>query len=136
MKLKRVVRHLEEWQAGLSAAKRKSRCLEAVRKACFKENLHLPLSEHDYEGKLAIDNFRTLRANPHKWAWQQVSPLPKNKPSLVYFGKCGILADGRVAGHIAIYDPATGKHYANSTYRMNNYWAARLLGAFIPEDEA
>ena len=58
---------------------RMSRCLAAVRFACAENHLRLPLSNVDYRGNYAIDNFRALRDDPEKWGWVQVSPLPKDR---------------------------------------------------------
>jgi hypothetical protein len=110
-------------------------CLGDVRGALRAVGLRLPW--RCYPWNTAIANFRVLRANPGKYGWRQVhSPLERYGLVLVYFRDCGRLGDGRIAGHVAVLDTAEGVHYANETRRMTQFWADRLVGAFVPIDEA
>lgn len=115
------------------AAKRsmKNRCLETVRRGLRLQGLKLPASGLDYKTNFALDCGKALLKNPAKWGWKQVhSPL--TGPCLCFFKGCGKLADGRIAGHVAIYDPATKTLYANQPYKWSQYWANRIIGAFVP----
>ncbi len=136
--LQEAIGHLRKWQARERKAGRTldHRCLEAVRYVLSIEGLALPIGDGvDYKGRLAISNFRALRANPTKWGWEQIhSPL--FGVCLVYFGNCGKLSDGRIAGHIAILDVVGKKHYSNNNYFMNKNWAGKIVGAFRPLDDA
>lgn len=106
-------------------------CLGDVRAAVGSVGLRLPW--RPFPWNTAIDNFRALVGNPGKYGWKQVhSPLEKYGLELVYFKGCGVLNDGRTAGHIAILDCLEGKHYANATWQMTPFWADRLVGAFVP----
>ena len=133
-KLQRVKNNLIAWQQ--AHADKQHKCLLATRAACEKEGLHLPYN--DPPKNTAFECFLDLKADPGKWHWvqwhrsQMTDPLPAF--CLVFFGDCGKLDDGRVAGHIAIYEQATNTHYSNQNYPMTAFWAARLLGAFVPND--
>lgn len=129
-KLLEVKANLLTWQKQERAAgrSRASRCLEAVRHACAEEGLRLP-PPMPRPRNTALANWEALGAAPEAFGWRRIhSPL--TEPCLVYFKRCGILPDKRVAGHVALYVPADGKLYANLTYNWNQYWADRLVGAF------
>lgn len=130
-KLDKAIANLLAWQKAEKSAGRSTdkRCLEAIRRALFKEALLLPLSGVDYASKLAIDNFKALAANPGKWGWRVVHhPLPT--VCLVYYKRCGKLKNGTIAGHIGILKG--GVIYANKQYNDSKWWGARIVGAFAP----
>ena len=134
MKLADAIDNLLVWQkaekkAGRSTAKR---CLEAVRRALLKEGLKLPQSNIDYPSALAIGCGSVLLRNPDKWGWKQVhTPLPEL--CLLFFKNCGKLADGRIAGHVAILDTRKHIHYANTNWHLSQWWADRIIAAFVPK---
>jgi hypothetical protein len=117
-----------ETRAGRSMT---SRCLETVRHGLGKQGLKLPQSRVDYKTSYAVDCGKALLANPGRWGWEQVhSPL--TGLCLCFFKQCGRLKNGKDAGHVAIYDPATKTLYANKPYTWSQYWANRIIGAFVP----
>lgn len=131
--LLRVIEELKGWQAR-NKGQTKGRCLEAVRYACLKEHLTLP-PPMARPRNTALCNFEEISKNPERWGWRRWShkdfPGLAMPPALVYFKGCGILPDGRVAGHIALYNPAENTHTSNATYVMSRYWVQRLIGAFV-----
>ena len=129
-KLRTAIDNVNIWHAKEKAAGHSTshRCLEAVRASLLKVGLKLPPSSGT--ANTALDCFKRLSADPAKWGWVQIhSPLP-DEPCLCFYGGCGILADGRVAGHIALV--ADGMLYANDAYKDGPYWAGRIKGAFVP----
>lgn len=132
-KLHAACAHLREWQVD-NAGKTEHRCLEAVRHACSAVGIKLPMSDKDYEGKLAITCGQTLARNPAKWGWQLIGrdadAVPTDRPSLLFFEDCGKLDDGRVAGHVAIFKPSTMHIVANTTYNFSKSWAMRVAYVF------
>jgi hypothetical protein len=130
-KLKRIYQACHRWRAAHNDHAK--RCLAAVRWACSTEDLHLPMSDVDYPGQLAIDCGKKLLENPAHWGWKQIhSPLKVR--CLVFFKQCGKLPDGRTAGHIGIYDPLTGVIEANEPQKWGPFWAKRIFAAFVPLD--
>lgn len=106
-------------------------CLGDVRKALAQEGLKLPW--RPYPWNTALANFQVLVKNPQKYGWKQVhGSLDTLGVVLVYFKRVGELPDGRVAGHISIYDPVTKTLYANRPYKMTDSWLKNLIGAFVP----
>lgn len=129
-KLSKVIEHIAKWQNAQDKLKhsRAHRCLECVRGCCLHEGLHLPPPTSE---NTAIANFRLMLADPGKYGWRQVhSPL--SGQALVYFKGCGLLGDGRVAGHIAILDSEKGLHFSSADYPFTKWWAERIVGAFEP----
>lgn len=127
---------LLEWQKA-EKGKTSGRCLEAVRWALKRHDILLP-APMARPRNTAFCNYEELAKDPGRWGWRRWShkdfpgmPMP---PALVYFKGCGKLADGRIAGHIAIWDPADGTHTANARYKMSSYWVQRLVGAFVLDD--
>ena len=119
------------WQRAEKKANRsrRARCLECVRAALGKQGLTLP--RRPWPDNTAIGCFEFLVQNPEKWGWKQIhSPL--TVPCLVFFKNCGRLPDRRVAGHVAIYDPRTGRLYSNNNANWSQYWADHIVGAFVP----
>jgi hypothetical protein len=132
-KLIQVAADLIKWQKAEDAAKRKrsGRCLEAVRWAAQRNDLHLPMSLIDYPTKYAVDCGKALLGDPGKWGWQRVSS-PLDQPCLCFFKKCGVLKSGAEAGHVAVYIPEKGLLVANNDYKWNQYWADRIILAVVP----
>ncbi|MCL5105658.1 MAG: hypothetical protein M1133_16320 [Armatimonadetes bacterium] len=138
-KLWDAIGHLLDWQRN-NSGNTKNRCLEAVRYALKEEGLKLPVSNVDYKGMLAIDNGKTLAANPGRWGWKLLGTsakvLPLDRPCLVYFKLCAFLPKYmRFAGHIAIYKPSTNVHVANTKYTMSLWWRWRVAYVFLPADD-
>jgi hypothetical protein len=128
-KLKQAIDHLEVWQLE-HKGNTHHRCLEAVRHALGVVGLKLPAPMASPKNT-AFFNFEAIVADSAKYGWKQVHhPLPRY--CLVYFKGCGKLADGRIAGHIALLDSVENWHYSNQNYRMNKYWSRLLIGAFVP----
>ena len=129
-KLSRAIVALKEHQRADDAAgiSRTHRCLEYARKALLSYGLRLPAPTSE---NTAYADFEILVANPAAYGWKQVhSPL--TDMCLVYFKDCGALPNGRIAGHIGIlYD---GIIYANQNYPFSQWWADRIVGAFVPVD--
>ena len=127
-----VIASLVAWQQR-EKPKTAKRCLEAIRYACTENQMILPRSNVDYKGLLAITCGETLAKNPAKWGWVRLTEFPRDLlPSLVFFERCGILPDGRVAGHVSVYKPSTEHHISNATYDMNKWWRSRVKFIFRP----
>ncbi|MCC6483826.1 MAG: hypothetical protein IT209_03175 [Armatimonadetes bacterium] len=131
--LAEVCAHLAHWRKG--AANPEGRCLEAVRWALAQEALSLP-GPFVRPNNTALGCFDALEKAPERWSWQRWTHAQHPGQSLplclVFFKDCGYLSDGRVAGHVAVYDPARRRHEANQVYPMTLWWAQRLIGAFVP----
>ncbi len=134
-KLEKVITHLIGWQQAQQGHK-SGRCLEAVRAALTREGLRLP-GPFPRPSNTALCCLRALETEPVKWGWRkwahQDHPGLNLPLALVFFRSCGRLPGGRIAGHIAVYRPATGSHYSNQTHVFTDWWAQRLAGAFIPD---
>jgi hypothetical protein len=52
---------------------------------------------------------------------------------LAFWGACGYLKDGRMAGHVGILDTQTNVIYSATEAKHSRWWAARLKGAFVPK---
>jgi hypothetical protein len=107
------------------------RCLEAVRWACAREGLRLPW--RPWPWNTALGCLSVLKKSPEKYGWRKVGRddagnLPD--PCLIFFHGCGVLKDGRVAGHVAVLH--NGRHWSNADYPLSPYWTSRVAGAFVP----
>lgn len=127
-----VIDRLLAWQKAHKGHTSK-RCLEAVRGACRIVGLLLPRTNDI----LAISCGRALAHDPARWGWKSLGTTAKalptdGQPALVFFDRCGKLANGRIAGHVAVYKPSTNRHVANQTYEMNPWWRARVRYVFRP----
>jgi hypothetical protein len=130
MKLQQAIQNLKNWQAEHHGNNPGGACLGTTRLALSEAGLKLP-SPMPNPHNLALDNFRALVADPGKYGWTQIH-APLNQPCLVYFGDCGKLSDGRVAGHIGIL--SDGVIYSDVDYKWDAYWASKIVGAFIPAE--
>ncbi|MEI6915878.1 MAG: hypothetical protein WCL39_12150 [Armatimonadota bacterium] len=114
-----------------------SRCLEAVRWALARNGLRVP-GPFPRPRNTAIECYRALSENPETYGWKRWTHADHAGEALplclAFFKDCGKLPDGRIAGHIAIYDPATQKHSANTLYTWNTSWSAKLVGAFVVDE--
>ena len=130
-KLAAAVKWLQHNAQTVPYSKRKGMCLGTCRAALDTVGMKLPWNA--YPRNLAFSCFEDLKANPGRWQWQQIHhPLPRY--SLVFFGGCGYLKDGRMAGHIGILDNYSLTVYSNVQTPMSKWWSARLKGAFAPKD--
>jgi hypothetical protein len=133
-----AIDHLSEWQTANEGHTSK-RCLEAIRHAFTETGLRLPQSNIDYQGMLAITCGKTLALTPKRWGWKLLgknkSALPTNQPSLVFFNRCGKLASGKTAGHIAVFKPSTDRHISNESHNMDSWWLDRVCFVFQPLPE-
>jgi hypothetical protein len=126
--LRRAVIQLQRQYETVPRSRRKGWCLRYTRKAIqsIDPDLLLP------HGSTAWESFNALRANPSQWGWIQVHhPLPRYV--LAFWGACGYLKDGRMAGHVGILDTQTNVIYSATEAKHSRWWAARLKGAFVPK---
>lgn len=134
-KLETMLKNLEKWQK-LNKGRAAGRCLEAVRYS-LAGGLALP-EPQPRPNNTALYNMDMLARCPEAYKWKQWRhadhPGEDLPMCLLYFKKCGFLPDGRVAGHIAIYNPETGWHCSNTNYRLSEWWKTRIVGAFVPLD--
>ena len=129
-KLEHAVEWLKAYYTRVPVSRRKGWCLRDTRAALTEAGLRIPWNA--YPHNLAFSCFEDLKANPGRWQWQQIHhPLPRY--SLVFFGGCGYLKDGRMAGHIGILDNYGLTVYSNVQTPMSKWWSARLKGAFVPK---
>lgn len=130
-KLAAAIQWLQSHYRKVPVSDRMGLCLQTVRQALQSQGLSLPWNAKPRN--LAIEAFKDLKANPGKWGWRQVShPLPRY--TIVFFGGCGELPDGRMAGHVAIYDQKARKLYADTVLSMTKSWGDKLKGAFVPKE--
>ena len=109
---------------------RDKRCLEYVRGALGAVGLKLPPPTAE---NTALANYEELVGDPGKYGFKQIhSPL--TGVCLVYFGNCGKLPDGRIAGHIAILNADKKITISNQNYTFTQWWADRIVGAFVPAE--
>ena len=129
-KLSATIVYLGNWQRshkGHTAA----RCLEAVRLALSQAGMKLP-PPMAAPRNTAIANYNELAKDPGKYGFKRIR-TPLETPCLVFFKGCGWVGTGanrRQAGHIAIFDGK--KIIANNNYVWKQYWADRIVGAFVP----
>jgi hypothetical protein len=110
--------------------KRTGWCLRDTRAALDSVGLRLPWAGKPDNTAWAC--FNHLRSNPANWGWVQIShPLPKYV--LAFWGACGYLKDGRMAGHIGILDTEANIIYSATESKHSRWWGARLKGAFVPK---
>jgi len=129
-KLAAAVEWLKAYYKRTPVSKRKGWCLRDTRAALASVGLRLPQSA--YPDNTAWAAFNHLRANPANWGWVQIShPLPKYV--LAFWGACGYLKDGRMAGHIGILDTEANIIYSATQATHSRWWSARLKGAFVPK---
>ena len=106
-------------------------CLGDVRWALGQVGLKLPW--RPWPANTALKCFELLVKDPKHYGWKAIHHDAKGKletPCLVFFGDCGRLKDGRIAGHISILDGS--KIYANETHSYYTWWRSRIKGAFLP----
>lgn len=131
--LSRALVHLARWRRAQDHPE--GRCLEAVRLALRLEGLSLP-GPFARPDNTALGCFAALAETPERWGWRRWThrehPDEAMGLCLVFFKDCGRLADGRIAGHVAFYNPSKRRHEANQVYAMTMWWAERLIGAFVP----
>lgn len=109
-----------------------AKCLGDVRWALASVGLKLP-GTRPRPNNTALGNLERLAANPGAFGWQAAHHAPDGSMPEIYlafWGDCGKLADGRIAGHIAIV--SGGWLYANNRYKDGAYWHQRLKAAFVP----
>ncbi len=110
--------------------KRTGWCLRDTRAALDSVGLKLPQSAYPLNTAWAA--FNHLRANPDKYGWVQVSHPNLPRYVLAFWGACGYLKDGRMAGHVGILDTQTNVIYSATEAKHSRWWDARLKGAFVP----
>jgi len=126
--LEHAVKWLKLHYEEVPEKERKGMCLANVRQSLLPQGLPLPWKAKPHN--TALDCFAALKDLPGKWGWKRIShPLPEY--CLVFFGGCGKLADGRIAGHIAILHD--GILYADIPLKYTKTWQKRLKGAFVPK---
>ena len=127
-KLASAVRTLKHEHQTVPLRKRKGMCLQMTRNALTLVGVSFPWN--DYPNNTASGCFLDLKDNPGYWRWETVHhPLPEY--ALVFFGACGYLADGRMAGHIGILND--GVIYSDTPRTMTKWWGARLKWAGVPK---
>ena len=128
-KLEQAIQFLKnlESQRIKNKQSRAKSCLGDVRAALSHVGLRIP-SPMEKPNNTALANGHAMIKMPEFYGWEQIHSPLTDEPVLLYFKGCGILKDGRTAGHIAI--KRGNKLYANITYNWNQWWADRVIGAF------
>ena len=123
-----VAKYLHEWISRNPGAVDK--CLGTVRWACNEAGMRLPLSGVDYDGDFAITCGQTLAKKPGEWGWKllgtDAAAIPAGTLVLVFF------ETDNPAGHIAVYNPATGNLISDNIYAWDSWWSVRVRFVFIP----